>query len=97
MLRPEKLPSNNLRSDFAASWSKLVCKKTVTITEEDIRTVFERFGGTSQIVLVDENFFLWGGGGGEGGVEGVSRYFFLGWNVIPSLSLEFPIMWKLPV
>lgn len=67
MLRPEKLPSNNLRSDFAASWSKLVCKKTVTITEEDIRTVFERFGGTSQIVLVDENFFLWGGGVTSGG------------------------------
>ena len=63
MLRPEKLPSNNLRSDFAASWSKLVCKKTVTITEEEIRTVFERFGGTSQIVLVDENFFCGGGGG----------------------------------
>ena len=35
----------------------------MTITEEEIRTVFERFGGTSQIVLVDENFFLWGGGG----------------------------------
>ena len=63
MLRPEKLPSNNLRSDFAASWSKLVCKKTVTITEEEIRAVFQRFGGTSQIALVDENFFLWGGGG----------------------------------
>ena len=75
MLRPEKLPSNNLRSDFAASWSKLVCKKTVTITEEEIRAVFQRFGGTSQIVLVDENFFLWGGGGGGGEwrVEGVSR------------------------
>ena len=63
MLRPEKLPSNNLRSDFAASGSKLVCKKTVTITEEEIRTVFQRFGGTSQIVLVDENFFFGGGGG----------------------------------
>ena len=46
----------------------------MTITEEEIRTVFERFGGTSQIVLVDENFFLWGGGGGdEWRVEGVSR------------------------
>ena len=64
MLRPEKLPSNNLRSDFAASWSKLVCKKTVTITEEEIRAVFQRFGGTSQIALVDEIFFFVGGGGG---------------------------------
>ena len=75
MLRPEKLPSNDLRSDFAAPWSKLVCKNKVTITEEEMRTVFERFGGTSQIVLVDENFFLWGGGGGGGEwrVEGVSR------------------------
>lgn len=72
MLRSEKLPSNDLRSDFAASWSKLVCKNTVTITEEEIRTVFERFGGTSQIVLVDENFFLVGGGSGEWRVEGVS-------------------------
>ena len=67
MLRPGKLPSNDLRSDFAASWSKLVCKNTVTITEEEIRTVFERFGGTSEIVLLDENFFfVVGGGGGEG-------------------------------
>ena len=35
------------------------------ITEEEIRTVFERFGGTSQIVLVDEKFFV--GGAGSGG------------------------------
>ena len=73
MLRSEKLPSNDLRSDLAASWSKLVCKNTVTITEEEIRTVFERFGGTSHIVLVDENFFFVGGGDGEWRVEGVSR------------------------
>ena len=49
--------------------------KSVTITEEEeIRTVFERFGGTSQIVLVDENFlFFWGGGGAARRLEGVSR------------------------
>ena len=46
----------------------------MTITEEEIRTVFQRFGGTSQIALVDENFFCGGGGGGgEWRVEGVSR------------------------
>lgn len=86
MLRPEKLPSNNLRSDFAASWSKLVCKKTVTITEEDIRTVFERFGGTSQIVLVDENFFLWGGGGVTSGGWRVCRVNFFWFEMSSPLS-----------
>lgn len=45
----------------------------MTITEEEIRAVFERFGGTSQIVLVDENFFCGGRGGDEWRVEGVSR------------------------
>lgn len=83
MLRPEKLPFNDLRSDFAASWSKLVCTNTVTTTEEEIGTGFERFGGTSPIVLVDENIFFSGGGG----VEGMSRSFLSVWKASPSLAL----------
>ena len=60
----------------------------MTITEEEIRTVFERFGGTSQIVLVDENFFLWGGGGGvaSGGWR-VCRVNFFWFEMSSPLSL----------
>lgn len=64
----------------------------MTITEEEIRTVFERFGGTSQIVLVDENFFLWGGGGVASGGWRVCRVNFLWFEMSSPLSLEFPIM-----
>ena len=60
----------------------------MTITEEEIRTVFERFGGTSQIVLVDENFFC--GGGGVGVASGgwrVCRVNFLWFEMSSPLSL----------
>ena len=59
----------------------------MTITEEEIRTVFERFGGTSQIVLVDENFFfLWWGGMASGGWR-VCRVNFLWFEMSSPLSL----------
>ena len=61
----------------------------MTITEEEIRTVFERFGGTSQIVLVDENFFCGGGGVGGWRVEGwrVCRVNFFWFEMSSPLSL----------
>ena len=59
----------------------------MTITEEEIRTVFERFGGTSQIVLVDEDFFFVGGGGVASGRWRVCRVNFLWFEMSSPLSL----------
>ena len=63
--------------------------KSVTITEEEeIRTVFERFGGTSQIVLVDENFlFFLGGGGGGAAIGGCVALISFGLKCYPSLAV----------
>ena len=59
----------------------------MTITEEEIRTVFERFGGTSQIVLVDENLSLVGGGGVPSVGRRVCRVNFLWFEMLSPLSL----------
>ena len=58
----------------------------MTITEEEIRAVFERFGGTSQIVLVDENFFFVGGGGVTSGGWRVCRVNFFWFEMSSPLS-----------